>query len=60
VRPVSKVETSAGLPLDLRHAVQFSPDRYRAKLTALCALYGEIREIPHECRDPAVAETKLR
>lgn len=45
---------------DIRYAVQFSPKVYRARLSALCGLYREIREIPQECRDPAVAETKLR
>lgn len=57
---MNHTESLAGLSSDLRYAVQFSPARYRPRLVALCRLYDEIREIPQECRDPGVAETKLR
>ncbi|HEV2321081.1 MAG TPA: squalene/phytoene synthase family protein [Gammaproteobacteria bacterium] len=49
----------AAAPLDLRLALTFSPMADRAALTALFALYLEIREVPVECRDPGVAEVKL-
>ena len=44
---------------DYRLARIFSPVEHRAALTALFAVYLEIREVPVECRDPGVAETKL-
>ena len=44
---------------DYRLALAFSPAARRAALTALFAVYLEIREIPVECRDPGVAEVKL-
>ena len=44
---------------DYRLALTFSPPQHRAALTALFALYLEIREVPVECRDPGVAEVKL-
>ena len=47
-------------PLDFRLALTFSPPQHRAALGALFTLYTEIREIPVECRDPGVAEVKLR
>lgn len=46
-------------PLDIRLALTFSPPGERAGLTALFAVYLEIREIPVECRDPGVAGVKL-
>lgn len=49
----------ATAPLDLRLALTFSPAADRAALTALFALYLEIREVPAECRDSGVAEVKL-
>ena len=49
----------AAAPLDLRLALTFSPAADRVALTALFALYLEIREVPVECRDPGVAEVKL-
>ena len=49
-----------GMHADLRYAIQFSPPHSRAALSALGRLYHEIREIPLECRDPGIAETKLR
>ncbi|HET7396472.1 MAG TPA: squalene/phytoene synthase family protein [Gammaproteobacteria bacterium] len=57
---MSRSNLPNGIPADLRYAVQFSPDRYRTQLASLATLYHEIREIIHECRDPGVAETKLR
>ncbi|HEV7164294.1 MAG TPA: squalene/phytoene synthase family protein [Gammaproteobacteria bacterium] len=45
--------------LDYRLALTFSPHQYRPALTALFALYLEIREVLVECRDPGVAEVKL-
>ena len=50
----------ASAPLDFRLAVLFSPAASRDALTALLAIYFEIREIIIECRDPGVAEVKLR
>ncbi|MGB9430175.1 MAG: squalene/phytoene synthase family protein [Gammaproteobacteria bacterium] len=49
----------AAAPIDLRLAVQFSPREQRDALTALFAVYLEIREIPLECSDAGVARTKL-
>ncbi|HET7176419.1 MAG TPA: squalene/phytoene synthase family protein [Gammaproteobacteria bacterium] len=49
----------AAAPLDLRLALIFSLAADRPALTALFALYLEIREVPVECRDPGVAEVKL-
>ena len=46
-------------PTDLRFAVLFSPRAQRAALTALLAMYLEIREILHECSDADVARAKL-
>ncbi|MGH8372376.1 MAG: squalene/phytoene synthase family protein [Gammaproteobacteria bacterium] len=57
---MSHPDPLTGIPADLRYAIQFSPEKYRARLIALATLYTEIREIPQECRDPGVAETKLR
>ncbi|HEX5340749.1 MAG TPA: squalene/phytoene synthase family protein [Gammaproteobacteria bacterium] len=57
---MNKIGLSAGVAADLRYVVQFSPLNYRIRLVALCELYTEICEIPRECRDPGVAETKLR
>jgi phytoene synthase len=50
----------AAAPLDFRLAQSFSPVTQRAALTALFAVYLEIREVPAECRDPGVADVKLR
>ena len=50
----------ATAPLDIRLALTFNPEPLRAALSALWAVYREIREIPVECRDPGVAEVKLR
>lgn len=47
-------------PLDLRLALSFSPARRREALGAAFAVYLEIREVLVECRDPGVAEVKLR
>lgn len=47
-------------PLDLRLALAFSPAARREALAASFAVYLEIREVPVECRDPGVAEVKLR
>ncbi|MGH8399657.1 MAG: squalene/phytoene synthase family protein [Gammaproteobacteria bacterium] len=57
---MNKTDLPVGAAADLRYAIQFSPRNHRARLVALCELYTEIREIPRECRDPGVAETKLR
>src|SRR5579862_4654379 len=46
-------------PLDVRLALTFSPPERRAGLTAIFAVYLEIREIPVECSDPGVAGVKL-
>lgn len=46
--------------LDRRLALTFSDPSCRRALSALFAVYLEIREIPVECRDPGVAEVKLR
>lgn len=50
----------AAAPLDFRLALTFSAAEHRAALTALFAVYLEIREVPVECCDPGVAEVKLR
>lgn len=50
----------ATAPLDFRLALSFSPAPQRPALTALLAVYLEIREVPAECRDPGVADVKLR
>ncbi|HET7922462.1 MAG TPA: squalene/phytoene synthase family protein [Gammaproteobacteria bacterium] len=57
---MSVSDTHAGIPADLRYAIQFSPSDCRERLVALCALYLEIRDILRECSDPGIAETKLR
>ncbi|MDE2459702.1 MAG: squalene/phytoene synthase family protein [Gammaproteobacteria bacterium] len=46
-------------PADLRFAVLFSPRNQRAALTALLAVYLEIREVLQECSDKGVAHSKL-
>ncbi len=46
-------------PADLRFAVLFAPREQRDALTALLAVYLEIRETLHECSDPGVAGIKL-
>lgn len=46
-------------PADLRFAVLFSPRKQRAALTALMAVYLEIREVLQECSDAGVARSKL-
>lgn len=46
-------------PADLRFAVLFAPRAQRSVLTALFALYLEIREILRECSDAEVARAKL-
>ena len=50
----------ANAPLDFRLALTFSDPSHRQAIAALMAVYLEIREIPAECRDPGVAEVKLR
>ena len=47
-------------PLDHRLALSFTPAADRARLAASFAVYLEIREVLVECRDPGVAEVKLR
>lgn len=49
----------AAAPADLRFAVLFSPRTQRAALTALMAVYLEIREVLQECSDAGVARSKL-
>lgn len=49
----------AGAPVEFHLAVLFSPRTQRVALTALLAVYLEIREILHECSDTGVARTKL-
>lgn len=44
---------------DYRLALTFSLPQHRPALTALFAVYLEIREVLVECRDPGVAEVKL-
>ncbi|MGH8292358.1 MAG: squalene/phytoene synthase family protein [Gammaproteobacteria bacterium] len=46
-------------PADLRFAALFAPRAQRQALTALLAVYLEIREIPHACSDAGVARAKL-
>jgi len=59
--PGSQVEDKlSAAPLDLRLALTFSAPEHRATLSALLAVYLEIREVLVECRDPGVAEVKLR
>ncbi|MGE5626176.1 MAG: squalene/phytoene synthase family protein [Bacillota bacterium] len=61
MNPGSPVQAKlSAAPLDFRLALTFSPAERRAALGALLAVYFEIREIPLECRDPGVAEVKLR
>ena len=48
-----------GAPLGFRLADTFTPAAARPALTALTAVYLEIREVLVECRDPGVAEVKL-
>jgi 15-cis-phytoene synthase len=50
----------AAAPLDFRLSLTFSDPGQRAALGALLAVYLEIREVLVECRDPGVAEVKLR
>lgn len=47
-------------PLDHRLALGFTPAADRARLAVSFAVYLEIREVLVECRDPGVAEVKLR
>ncbi len=49
----------AAAPADLRFAVLFTPRGQREALTALFAIYVEIREILRECSDAGVAQAKL-
>ena len=49
----------ASAHLDYRLALTFTPAERRSALTALFAVYLEIREVLVECRDPGVAEVKL-
>jgi phytoene synthase len=51
---------SAGLPADLRYAIQFSPRLYRNRLTAFGVLCQEITGVLRECSDAGVADVKLR
>ncbi|MDE2197001.1 MAG: squalene/phytoene synthase family protein, partial [Gammaproteobacteria bacterium] len=46
-------------PADLRLATLFAPAAQRHALTALFAVYVEIREIQRECSDRGVASAKL-
>lgn len=50
----------AAAPLDLRLSLTFVPAAQRAAQTALHAVYLELQEVPHEVRDPGVADVKLR
>lgn len=60
MNPAEQAEQKLALaPLDHRLALTFTPQTLRPALTALFALYLEIREVPVECRDPGVAEVKL-
>jgi phytoene synthase len=60
MNPAAQAEQKlASAPLDLRLALTFTPAERRPALTALMAVYLEIRAIPVECRDPGVAEVKL-
>lgn len=49
----------AAASTDLRFAVLFAPRAQRAALTALLAIYVEIRATLHQCSDAGVARTKL-
>lgn len=49
----------AAAPADLRFAALFSSREQRPALTALLAVYTEVREILRECQDAGVARTKL-
>ncbi len=53
-------EKVTAAPLDLRLSLIFTPAAERAAQTALHAVYLELREVPHEARDPGVADVKLR
>lgn len=46
-------------PADLQYAVLFSPRKQRVALSALLAIYSELRGILRACRDAAIARTKL-
>ena len=60
MNPLAQAEAKlAAASLDLRLALTFTPLARRASLTALMAVYLEIREVLVECRDPGVAEVKL-
>lgn len=60
MNPAAQAEQKlASAPLDFRLANTFTPAVHRPALTALVAVYLEIRVIPVECRDPGVAEVKL-
>lgn len=60
MNPAAQAEQKlASAPLDFRLALTFTPAEHRSALTALMAVYLEIRAIPVECRDPGVAEVKL-
>ena len=60
MNPAAQAELKlAQAPLDFRLANTFTPGEHRPALTALLAVYLEIREVPVECRDPGVAEVKL-
>ena len=60
MNPAAQAEQKlASAPLDFRLANTFTPADRRPALTALMAVYLEIRAIPVECRDPGVAEVKL-
>ena len=61
MNPAAQAQDKLGkAPLDLRLALAFSPPERRAALTASFAVYLELREVLVECRDPGVAEVKLR
>ena len=47
-------------PIDHRLVLSFAPVESREALTASFAVYLEIREVLVECRDPGVADVKLR
>ena len=60
MNPAAQAEQKlASAPLDFRLALTFSAGDRRHALTALLAVYLDIREILVECRDPGVAEVKL-
>ncbi len=61
MNPADEVERKlAAAHPDFRLALTFSPAAQRDALAASFAVYLELREVLVECRDPGVAEVKLR